>query len=339
MTDTKRPTSPGRRRDPRPVLPRARPRLRLAGRLHGHRRVHRARRARELRLRHAQAEPDARPAALPAPPPAHDAERDGRAQVPLLHADVHRAPVDPAPHGQRERVLGALLADADALLHADAEQLQTQSKQEQPGAQRARRSRATCTPRPCAAGARSARASRERLRVDDGRGHRARARAHRPAAVDVHAVVLEDRSAQPPALPDAARRRARAVGDPGVRARHGRHAEARRAAAATRPGSTTTSAARRLSRMELDAIRALVARRRATGLRAAGGALGKEALLDARPVEARDRGAARQARAAARRARLRARRRATPSPAEHFAARFADAVPKADRAPASPAEG
>ena len=39
-----------------------------------------------------------------------------------------------------------------------------------------------------------------RLRVADRRGRRARAGAHRPAAVDLHPVVLEDRSAQPAAL-------------------------------------------------------------------------------------------------------------------------------------------
>ena len=69
-----------------------------------------------------------------------------------------------------------------------------------------------------------------RLRLADRKRGRARAGAHRPAAVDVHAVVLEDRPAQPAALPDLARGHARAVGDPGVRARDGRHAQARRAA-------------------------------------------------------------------------------------------------------------
>ena len=69
-----------------------------------------------------------------------------------------------------------------------------------------------------------------RVRLADRKRGRARAGAHRPAAVDVHAVVLEDRPAQPAALPDAARGHARPVGDPGVRARDGRHAQARRAA-------------------------------------------------------------------------------------------------------------
>ena len=52
----------------------------------------------------------------------------------------------------------------------------------------------------------------------------------------------------------------------------------------------------------------------------------------ARPVEPRDRGALRQARAAGRRARL-FDRPAKDRSAEHFAARFADAVPTADKSP------
>src|SRR6187431_2670927 len=112
------PDVPRRRRDPRSVLSGTRPRLRVAGRLHGHGRVYRARRARQLRLRHAQGQPDARAAALPAPAFAHHAERDARAQVPLLHADVHRAAVDSSQGRISERVLGQILADADAVLHA-----------------------------------------------------------------------------------------------------------------------------------------------------------------------------------------------------------------------------
>ena len=51
--------------------------------------------------------------------------------------------------------------------------------------------------------------------------------AHRPAPVHLYPVVLEDRPAQPAALPDAARRRPRAVGDSRVRSRDGRDAQAR----------------------------------------------------------------------------------------------------------------
>ena len=54
-------------------------------------------------------------------------------------------------------------------------------------------------------------------------------RAYRSAALHLHAVVLEDRPAQPAALPDPARGRPRPVGDPGIRPRHGRHARTRSA--------------------------------------------------------------------------------------------------------------
>ena len=122
------------------------------------------------------------------------------------------------------------------------EQLQTQSRQNNQG-RSGTAVDADDVRRGGAALERDPRQEPRSLRVDDARRDGARAGAHRPAAVDVHAVVLEDRSAQPAALPDVARRPPRAVGDPGVRPRDGRHAQARRAAAATRPGSTTTCAA------------------------------------------------------------------------------------------------
>ena len=53
-----------------------------------------------------------------------------------------------------------------------------------------------------------------------------RAGPHRSAAVDLHPVVLEDRSAQPAALSHPAGRSPRPVGDPAVRPGDGRHAEA-----------------------------------------------------------------------------------------------------------------
>src|SRR5439155_220362 len=59
---------------------------------------------------------------------------------------------------------------------------------------------------------------------------RARAGAYRPAALDVHAVVLEDRPPQPVPLPGGARRPARAARDPRLRPGDRRHAEAGRAA-------------------------------------------------------------------------------------------------------------
>ena len=121
---------------------------------------------------------------------------------------------------------------------ADAEQARTTR------AAAGRPSTASSTTRRSAAGTDIRARQHRRVRLADGERGRARAGAHRPAAVDVHAVVLEDRPAQPAALPDAAGGLARAVGDPGVRARDGGDAQARRAAVATRRGSTTTSAAR-----------------------------------------------------------------------------------------------
>ena len=98
-----------------------------------------------------------------------------------------------------------LLADADALLHAGRGAAPDAEPQEQPGPQR-RGGRRRRVRRGRRALERDPRGEPRRVRVDDGRRHRARARAHRSAALDVHAVVLEDRPAQPPALPHAARR-------------------------------------------------------------------------------------------------------------------------------------
>ena len=90
----------------------------------------------QLRLRHAQAE--RRRVACCATCGATSTRRPVRwsSSNSVLHADVHRAPVDPAPHRLGERVQRSLFADADAVLHAgrgaaaDAEQAQ------QPGTQR-----------------------------------------------------------------------------------------------------------------------------------------------------------------------------------------------------------
>ena len=108
-----------------------------------------------------------------------------------------------------------------------AEQLQTQSRAQQPGAQRRRRWPATWRAEAAAALARDPRQrAAEHLRVADRQRRRPRAGAHRSAAVDLHPVVLEDRSAQPAALSHPAGRPPRAVGDPGVRPGDGRHAQA-----------------------------------------------------------------------------------------------------------------
>ena len=106
---------------------------------------------------------------------------------------------------------------------ADAEPAQ------QPGTQR-RGGRAGAARRGGAALERDPPREHRRLRVDDQQRDRARAGAHRSAAVDVYAVVLEDRPAQPAALSHAAGRRSRAVGDPGVRSGDGGDAQARGAA-------------------------------------------------------------------------------------------------------------
>ena len=97
---------------------------------------------------------------------------------------------------------------------------------QQPGAQRPGAAAATWAARPSGAGTRSRRLARRHLRVADRQRRGPRAGAHRSAAVDLHPVVLEDRPAQPAALPDPARGPPRAVGDPGVRAGDGRHAQA-----------------------------------------------------------------------------------------------------------------
>ncbi len=58
-----------------------------------------------------------RPRPLPPPPPAHHALRDGRVQVPRRDAHLHRPPVDPPPHGQRQRILRPLLHRDGPLLY------------------------------------------------------------------------------------------------------------------------------------------------------------------------------------------------------------------------------
>jgi thymidylate synthase (FAD) len=73
------------------------------------------------------------PAALPAPPQAHHPERDGGAEVPLLHAHVHRAPVDPAPHGVVNEYSGRYSLMPMLFYTPEAEQLQTQSKRNNQG--------------------------------------------------------------------------------------------------------------------------------------------------------------------------------------------------------------
>ncbi len=68
---------------------------------------HRSGGPRVLRARHEAGQRGPRAHPLPGPPPAHDAVRDGGVQVPPRHADLRRPAVDPAPDGERERILGA----------------------------------------------------------------------------------------------------------------------------------------------------------------------------------------------------------------------------------------
>jgi hypothetical protein len=86
-----------------------------------------------------------------------------------------------------------------------------------------------------------------------------------------------------------------------------------------------------LSRMELDALRSLVAVD-GGGLRATGGALAKEALLE-RGLSKREIEELLVKLAPPRAVPDFALDVAAAKPAEHFAARFAAAVPKVDRAP------
>jgi thymidylate synthase (FAD) len=88
-----------------------------------------------------------------------------------------------------------------------------------------------------------------------------------------------------------------------------------------------------LSRMELDALRALVSVDEAGGLRATGGALTKESLAE-RGLSRREIDELLGKLAPPRAVPDFELDVAAAKPAEHFAARFADAVPKADRAPA-----
>ncbi len=157
----------------------------------------------------------------------------------------------------------------------------------------------------------------------------ARAGAHRPAAVDVHAVVLEDRPPQPAALPDPAGGRARAVGDPGVRAGDGRHVEAR--------GAAVVRGLDRLRRLR----HARVARR-AVGDPRAGRRRGRQPPGQRRPPRSRRRWRGTAWPSAKSTSCSPSWRPRPPSPdfeldvsqarsAEHFAERFASAVPSGEK--------
>ena len=170
-----------------------------------------------------------RPDPLPHAAPPHDAVRDVRAEAPLQAADLRGAPVDPAPHGQRERVQRRATRSSTASstcprpsTRRRSRRANRQGRGETLVAERAARVLAA----PHGATPPAATTHYEELLNERRRGPaaarrrarpRARARAHRPDAELLHAVVLEDRPAQPAALPLAARRSARAVRDPRLR--------------------------------------------------------------------------------------------------------------------------
>ena len=120
---------------------RARPRVRARRRLHGRRRrgrsggpgvlwqgdAKRARRCRAHQLSHA--------------PPPHDAVRDVRDQVPREASHLRRAPMDPAPHRQRQRVLGALFDPRQGVLRAAARAPGRPVEKQPPGPRRGPRRR------------------------------------------------------------------------------------------------------------------------------------------------------------------------------------------------------
>ena len=88
--------------------PRPRRRVRARRRLHGRRLRRRAGGADVVRQGHQAPARGPRPAPLPDAPRPHDAVRDVRAQAARARPDGRVAPVDPASHGERERVLHPL---------------------------------------------------------------------------------------------------------------------------------------------------------------------------------------------------------------------------------------
>ena len=83
-----------------------------------------------------------RPHQLSDAAPAHDAVRDVRDQVPRQAADLCRAAMDPAPHRQRQRVLGALFDPRQRVLHPGARASGGQADDQPPGPRRGARGRA-----------------------------------------------------------------------------------------------------------------------------------------------------------------------------------------------------
>ena len=192
-----------------------------------------------LRRGHQAGERGPRPDPLPRPPPPHDAVRDGGVQVPPRHADLRRPPVDPPPHGERERVHGPLLGRAATASTGRASRTSA-SKARATG--RAARSRST-TRRPSSSSSYLDAIEEQHKRYEEllAKGV-ARELARIALPVErLHRVVLEDRPAQPAALPVAADGPARPAGDPRLRQRDVRPDPARSSRSPPRRSSTTTS--------------------------------------------------------------------------------------------------
>ena len=171
---TLRPGRAGAGGDPLPGAAGARSRLRPRHRLHGRRCRRRAGRARLLRPRHQEGQRGPRADQLPDAAPPHDAVRDVRDQVPREAADLRGAAVDPPPHRQRERVLGALLDPRQRVLHARARAAGGAEQGQPPGPRRrARRQGGRARARPAQEGCRAG------LRALHGDAERGRGRASR----------------------------------------------------------------------------------------------------------------------------------------------------------------
>ena len=123
----------GPRGDPLRGAAGARPRLRAGGRLHGRRCRRGAGGAGLLRQGHAARQRGCRAHQLPDAPSPYHAVRDVRDQVPRQAADLRRAPVDPPPHRQRQRVLGALLDPRQRVLPAQGGTARRAGDQQPPG--------------------------------------------------------------------------------------------------------------------------------------------------------------------------------------------------------------
>ncbi len=159
----------------------ARPRLCPGHRLHGRRRRDRAGGARLVRARHQAGQRGPGPHQLSDAAPPHDAVRDVRDQVPRQIADLCRAAMDPPPHRQRQRILGALFDPRQRILHPGPRAPGRPIRRQPPGPRPSHRGRRR-PPRPRPA-ARRCRARLCRLRRPAQRGRHRRRRATPPGPV------------------------------------------------------------------------------------------------------------------------------------------------------------